>query len=154
MFSQNTFDAFDYDWILEKCIFTVTKFNDNLGFVKIAIFSHKKRLPLGSLFLCQRRDLNHVRKPRRWLSSTSSKTGRFLDSFLPSPTRQKGMHANPSFCAKKEPPKRVVLFWHRRRLNYDSARAERARGQAPARCRWQRKGGRLFRSGRKTGGPA
>ena len=42
MFSQNTFDAFDYDWILEKCFFTVTNFNDNLGFVKIAIFIQKE----------------------------------------------------------------------------------------------------------------
>ena len=42
MYSQNTFDAFDYDWILEKCFFTVTNFDDNLGFAKIAIFIQKE----------------------------------------------------------------------------------------------------------------
>ena len=59
----------------------------------------KSTWPFGRvLFASRREDSNHVRKPPMWLSSTSSKTGRFLYFFL-RPPQQKEMHANPSSAA-------------------------------------------------------
>ena len=41
------------------------------------------------------RDSNHVRKPHRWLSSSSSKTGRYRYFVFPSHARENKMQANP-----------------------------------------------------------
>ena len=50
---------------------------------------------LSSLFTLTR-DSYHVRKPLRWLASTSANTGEYIYSVFPSPARENGMQANPS----------------------------------------------------------
>ena len=58
--------------------------------------------PSGWLLFFVRREVsNHVCRPPMWLSSTSSKTGRFLYFFL-RPLQQKEMQANPSSAAKQK----------------------------------------------------
>ena len=55
----------------------------------------KSRPPKGVGFFGTLRDSNHVRKPHRWLSSSSSKTGRYRYQISPSPARGNLMQANP-----------------------------------------------------------
>ena len=54
-----------------------------------------------TVFFAMQKDSNHVRKPRRWLASTSANTGRYLYFVFPFRTRENEMQANPSVSTKK-----------------------------------------------------